>query len=146
MGSLAGGFNRQRPPSLYGPPEASVKAARWALLPLDAHTGHHDGDQPLRLRQPLRRLCCALHDAVEHLVQIRRAHIRADSARRLRPLDQRVARRAYLLLAQRHKRRGQHVLGEFALQMVQYLRRTDPLAHTPSPETAEQVAMVREWL
>lgn len=35
--------------------------------------------------------------------------------------------------------------GEFALQMIQYLRRTDPLAHTPSPETGEQIAMVRTW-
>jgi hypothetical protein len=35
--------------------------------------------------------------------------------------------------------------GEFALEMVQYLRRSDPKAAEASPETAEQIAMVRRW-
>jgi protein-tyrosine phosphatase len=35
--------------------------------------------------------------------------------------------------------------GDMALGMVQYLRRTDPLADTPSPETDDQIDMVRHW-
>ncbi|HEY1068605.1 MAG TPA: dual specificity protein phosphatase family protein [Pirellulales bacterium] len=35
--------------------------------------------------------------------------------------------------------------GEHALNMIRYLRRTDPKGHTPAPETEEQRDFVRRW-